>query len=90
VAVILIPGVLCLILLLVLYGKSLLQRRRGDVPPPEPGGPGNPQNLDPSVQAWRRRRAAEGKGDNWLTRPLIKVDATGNKPFIRFFPRDNG
>jgi hypothetical protein len=55
-------------------GFSRKDRRPAD--PDEPLGPGNPGNLSPAMRAWRRRRAAAGKGDNWLTRPLIKVGTT--------------
>jgi hypothetical protein len=41
-------------------------------PNPELSDPANPKNFYGFVGAWRRRRAAKGRGDNWLTRPLIR------------------
>ena len=38
------------------------------------------------MRAWRRRRAAAGKGDNWMTRNLFDI---GKKPPNQFLPPDD-
>jgi hypothetical protein len=32
-----------------------------------------PHNFSPAMRFWRLRRRAKGKGDNFLTRPVIKI-----------------
>jgi hypothetical protein len=83
------------VLIAVVVGLIILlriPRNRRNSRGPEPGeplGPGNPGNLSAGMRAWRRRRAAAGKGDNWLTRPLIQVGTPRNGPPARFSPDDD-
>ena len=46
-----------------------------------------PHDAEPWIRAWRRRRAAKGKGDNWLTRPLIRLN--GRRKAVEFLPKDD-
>jgi hypothetical protein len=82
--------VVVVVLILFLRTRWPWNRRNAARPPQkgEPLGPGNPGNLSPGVRAWRRRRAAAGKGDNWLTRPLIRIDSTRDSPVQ--VPPDDG
>jgi hypothetical protein len=48
-----------------------------------------PANMDPAMRAVRRRRAEEGKRDNWLTRPHVRFDGSGRGPLVKFFPKDD-
>jgi hypothetical protein len=77
---------------LMLLWQGVLWHNRRDSRTPErdkPLGAGNPADLSPGMRAWRRRRTAAGKGDNWLTRPLIRIDATGKNPPVEFLPDDH-
>jgi hypothetical protein len=37
------------------------------------------------IDGWRRRRFEKGKGDNWLTRPLLRISRTGK---VQVLPTD--
>ena len=40
----------------------------------------DPKNLSPLMRLWRQKRADAGKQDNWLTRPLLKINVPGSYP----------
>jgi hypothetical protein len=71
------------VLVLMLLMRFGVPWGRGDSRPPrrdEPLSPANPGNMSPLMRAWRRRRAAAGKGDNWLTRPIITIGQSQQRP----------
>lgn len=77
---------------LILFLRVWPLRNRRDSRPTEhdkPLGAANPGNISPGMRAWRRRRAAAGKGDNWLTRPLIRIDTTENGPGVQILPHED-
>ena len=55
---------------------------------------GHASGIDPQqvkaelTQLWRQQRADAGNGDNWLTRPVVKFDASGLYPPLADPPDD--
>jgi hypothetical protein len=86
---ILIAAVAVVLILILRVGLPFSRKDSRSPDPDEPLGPGNPGNISPGTRAWRRRRAAAGKGDNWLTRPLIKIDTTSKMPPSQFLPDED-
>jgi hypothetical protein len=56
----------------VVTGLALLRRYRTSSPSAKAGF--TPHNVSPWMRLWRQRRADQGKGDNWFTRPLVRLD----------------
>ena len=79
--------VILIVIAVILITAFSIGPRRRPITPSDPAGPGNPQDVYPLFRLWRQRRAAKGKGDNWLTRPLIKIKPDGSPDFL---PKDDG
>jgi hypothetical protein len=78
--------VILIVIAVVLMTALFIGPRRRPPTPSDPAGPGNPQDVYPLFRLWRQRRAAAGKGDNWMTRPLIKIKPDGSTEFL---PKDD-